>query len=49
MQGKEVLSMSKGNFANNAIEVNMKQLETGVYMIRCNGAEKTITNRVIKQ
>jgi len=49
MQGKVVMSMSKGSFANNAIEVNMKQLETGVYMIRCNGAEKTITNRVIKQ
>ena len=49
MQGKEVLSMSKGSFANNAIEVNMKHLETGVYMIRCNGAQKTITNRVIKQ
>jgi hypothetical protein len=49
MQGKVVMSMSKGSFANNAIEVNMKQLETGVYMIRCNGAQKTITNRVIKQ
>ena len=49
MQGKVVMSFSKGSFANNAIEVNMKQLETGVYMIRCNGAQKTITNRVIKQ
>jgi len=49
MQGKVVMSLSKGSFANNAIEVNMKQLETGVYMIRCNGTEKTITNRVIKQ
>jgi hypothetical protein len=49
MQGKVVMSMSKGSFANNAIEVNMKQLETGVYMIRCNGSQKTITNRVIKQ
>lgn len=49
MQGKVVLSLSKGSFANNAIELSMKQLETGVYMIRCNGAQKTITNRVIKQ
>jgi hypothetical protein len=24
-------------------------LETGVYMIRLNGTDKTITNRVIKQ
>jgi hypothetical protein len=43
------MSLSKGSFANTAIEVNMKQLETGVYMIRCNGEQKTITNRVIKQ
>jgi len=49
MQGKVVMNLAKGSFANSAIEVNMKQLETGVYMIRCNGAEKTITNRVIKQ
>jgi hypothetical protein len=49
MQGKVVMSLSKGSFVNTAIELNMKQLETGVYMIRCNGTEKTITNRVIKQ
>ena len=49
MQGKVVMSLSKGSFENSAIEVSMKQLETGVYMIRCNGADKTITNRVIKQ
>lgn len=49
MQGKVVMNLAKGSFANSAIEINMKQLETGVYMVRCNGSEKTITNRVIKQ
>jgi hypothetical protein len=49
MQGKVVVHMTKGSFANDLIQLNMKQLETGVYMIRCNGADKTITNRVIKQ
>jgi hypothetical protein len=41
--------MTKGSFANDSIQLSMKQLETGVYMIRLNGMDKTITNRVIKQ
>jgi hypothetical protein len=49
MQGKVVMSMAKGSFANNAIELSMKALQTGVYMVRLNGTEKTITNRVVKQ
>jgi hypothetical protein len=49
MQGKVVVSMAKGSFANDSIQLNMKQLETGVYMIRLNGTDKTITNRVVKQ
>ncbi len=49
MQGKVVVLLTKGNFANDSIQLNMKQLETGVYMIRLNGTDKTITNRVVKQ
>ena len=49
MQGKVVMNMAKGSFANNAIELSMKALQTGVYMVRLNGTEKTITNRVVKQ
>jgi hypothetical protein len=49
MQGKVVFLLTKGNFANDSIQLNMKQLETGVYMIRLNGTDKTITNRVVKQ
>ncbi|MEN9972667.1 MAG: hypothetical protein RIS20_1014 [Bacteroidota bacterium] len=49
MQGKVVVLLTKGNFANDSIQLNMKQLETGVYMIRLNGTDKTIINRVVKQ
>ena len=49
MQGKIVIQMAKGSFANNAIDLSMKSLQTGVYMVKLNGTERTITNRIVKQ
>jgi hypothetical protein len=49
MQGKVVMSLAKGTFDNNAIELSMKTLQTGVYMVRLNGLERTMTNRIVKQ
>ena len=49
LQGKVVISMAKGGFENQAVEVHMKNLQTGVYMVRLVGLNKTITNRIVKQ